>query len=232
MWVREGPVGDIVSGAWEGGGDVTKKLSRIATRLRTWSTNTFGNFSKEMRECQSKMSKLMKEEQMGDVIEKMRAVDSRIDELERREELYWRQRVGRLGLRKGDKNSRFFNMKAQQRRERNNIEKIKDGAGNSFEDENQISELFTMFFEDLFTTGTSVESEAITGMLDNVMVNLRQEERDALKKMPIPMFDYPDVWVWHHTRNGEFSVKSAYFLELGKREAVVSSSNITVTNKK
>ncbi|KAL2903368.1 hypothetical protein RDABS01_002078 [Bienertia sinuspersici] len=73
MWVREGSVGDIVS---------------EANRLRTWSKNTFGNFAKEMRECQSKMAKLREEEQMDDVIEQMRAVDSRMDELERREELY------------------------------------------------------------------------------------------------------------------------------------------------
>ncbi|KAL2931486.1 Phenylalanine ammonia-lyase 3 [Bienertia sinuspersici] len=88
-----------------------------------------------MREYRNRMEKLMGETQTNEVIAQLKALDDRMDELEHREELYWRQRSRQDWLRNGDKNTSFFNAKAQQCCKRNNINKIKDLAGNSYDEE-------------------------------------------------------------------------------------------------
>lgn len=40
---------------------------------------------------------------------------------------------------------------------------------------------------------------------------LEQEIRDILK-IPLPSYQMEDKWTWHYTKNGAFSVKSAYVL--------------------
>ena len=39
-------------------------------------------------------------------------------------------------------------------------------------------------------------------------------EIQAIKKIPIPLHDMEDTWMWKHTLTGMFSVRSAYFIEM------------------
>lgn len=91
-WLREASCHDIIHEAWEREGDCRSKLMLTATSLGKWSKEKFGDFAKEIRECKKVMNELMEKEQTEDVFAKMRAIDLRMDELEEREELYWRQR--------------------------------------------------------------------------------------------------------------------------------------------
>lgn len=58
----------------------------------------------------------------------MRVIDDRMDKLEQREEIYWRQRSEHDWLEWGDKNTSFFYNKAKQRAHRNDIDSLKDAA--------------------------------------------------------------------------------------------------------
>lgn len=62
----------------------------MSSRLKSWSHDIFGSFSKELRESKNQMHALMNEEQTMEVVEKMRGLDARMGELEEREELFWR----------------------------------------------------------------------------------------------------------------------------------------------
>lgn len=56
-------------------------------------------------------------------------------------------------------------------------------------------------------------------------------ERSAIFKIPLTLYEEEDFWTWHHTKNGLFTVKSAYFLELTdlhSSEATSSSRNSEV----
>lgn len=88
----------------------------------------------------------MNEEQSMEVMAKMRALDFRMDELEEREELFWRRRNRKIWLSSGDKNTSFFHVKAKQRQTRNNITSIRDEASNLYEEEEHITEVFRNFF--------------------------------------------------------------------------------------
>lgn len=67
-------------------------VARTASNLRSWGKQIFGNFYKEMRDCRKHMEELMSAEPTEDTVKAIRALDMRMDELEEREECYWRQR--------------------------------------------------------------------------------------------------------------------------------------------
>ncbi|KAL2943142.1 hypothetical protein RDABS01_031490 [Bienertia sinuspersici] len=86
------------------------------------------------------MSKLMEKEPSEENVELMRGLDNRMCELELREEAFWHQRSRQNWIKYGNQNSRFFHTKANQRRERNSIDHIRDEAGNVYDDEDETTE--------------------------------------------------------------------------------------------
>lgn len=58
-------------------------------------------------------------ESRSEIIEEMQLIDDEIDEIERREEVYWAQRSHQDWLRDRDRNTTFFHRKAEQRYNRN-----------------------------------------------------------------------------------------------------------------
>lgn len=112
--------------------------------------NKFGDLACEMHECTAQMASLMIEVQSDEIIAKMRVIDDIKDELEKRDEIYWRQRSRQDFLKSGEKNISFFRKKAKQRVHWNHIESIKDEAGQIFEEEEEIQEVIAGHFENLF----------------------------------------------------------------------------------
>lgn len=202
MWLRDESCAEVVANAWTNGSDAVANISRMASKLSIWSRDKFGDFHKELKACQQQMRALMEEPQSEEVLHQMRAIDDRMDELERREEVYWRQRSRQDWLKFGDKNTKFFHNKAKRRQVRNNIEKIHDAAGNVYDEEPDIMELFVSYFEDLFTGATSVDIEPVLAKVqacvsdDMVDILLRpytgEEVNEALKQMHSTKAPGPD----------------------------------------
>lgn len=193
MWLRDESCEEMVVKAWEAGSDVISNLARTSHKLQSWSRDRFGNFQKELKDCANQMKVFMEEPQTDDVIAKMKSIDIRMDELEEREEAYWRQRSRQDWLRHGDRNTSFFHNKAKQRRQRNNIESIKDAAGNVYDMEEEIMELFSQHFETFFSSSGEVDVEPIlskvqTRISNDLVYSLQQpfsgeEITNALKQM-------------------------------------------------
>lgn len=147
MRLREESCGNVINNVWNERGSTISKIKNCASRLKSWSKDTFGSFAKEIRDCKSQMKDLMEDDQTNEVIAQMRHLDARMDELEAREELYWHQsqRSRQNWLKGGDKNTSFFHAKDDQRRDRNNIDAIKDEAGNLRTKEEYITGVFVSF---------------------------------------------------------------------------------------
>ena len=126
MWLRESESGEVVDSAWMKGEDAKQNIQRTASKLAHWSRKKFGNTAKEIRHCQQQMKELMDKNPTLEVLESMRFIDARMDELEKREEVYWHQRSRQDWLAHGDRNTAFFHQKAKQREQRNIIQRIKD----------------------------------------------------------------------------------------------------------
>lgn len=55
-------------------------------------------------------------------------------------------------------------------------------------------------------------------------------EVKMIKRIPLPVHKIVDVWMWKHTKNGQFIVKSAYYMELlDKHNNIPNNSSL---NKK
>lgn len=75
-----------------------------------------------------------------------------LDDLLESEELWWSQRSRVLWLKNGDKNTKFFHQKASQRKSGNWIDSIYDDHGERVSEEDDIENVFTNYFVDLFTS--------------------------------------------------------------------------------
>ncbi|KAL2939823.1 Holliday junction ATP-dependent DNA helicase RuvA [Bienertia sinuspersici] len=129
------------------------------------------------------MDELMPEDQTQEVVEMMKAIDLRMDQLEEKEEAYWRQRSRQCWLQGGYRNSRFFHEKADQRRERNSILQVKDEAGNIFEEEEEISEVFVVLEDGLLGLGAVLrdnEGDVLMVMCDTWRGDCTVEMAEAL----------------------------------------------------
>ncbi|XP_021773650.1 uncharacterized protein LOC110737625 [Chenopodium quinoa] len=169
MWLRDETCGDIVKDVWNWGGDICSKIAHTSINLSAWSRNKFGDFIKEMKDCRGTMESLMGESQTEEIIAKIRALNDRMDELERREEAYWRQQSRQDWLKNGEKITTFFHTKSSQRKSRNHIKLVRDAAGNVFCDEEQISEVFVQHFDDLFSSRGQCEMEEVIEKVDSAI---------------------------------------------------------------
>jgi hypothetical protein len=84
-----------------------------------------------------------------------------IENLLEKEELYWVQR-GRVNwLKHGDQNTAFFHRFASARRKRNFIKCLKNDAGNVLDDQGQMLNLASNYFQHLFTSEVPNPSQAV-----------------------------------------------------------------------
>lgn len=175
MWLREEESTEVVTSAWQRGMDVGVNLRRTAHNLTTWSRKKFGNVAKELRACQHQMKELMEREPSEDNMNAMRNVDARMDELEKREEIYWHQRSRQSWIESGDKNTKFFHHKANQREMRNNVRCIKNAAGDVFEEEEDIMECFVDYFNHLFTSTNNCDMDPVLDLVDPLVDDRMKE---------------------------------------------------------
>ncbi|KAL2939352.1 hypothetical protein RDABS01_000184, partial [Bienertia sinuspersici] len=254
MWLKELSCEDIVKQSWNINADCRTKLNATTLNLKAWSRETFGNGTKELKDCRNKMEELMEEDQTEETLAKMRALDAKMDELEHREELYWKQQSRKLWLKDGDKNTRFFHAKANQRRDRNTILSIRDETGIIVDKEEDITETMVNFFDNLIWEDPWIPTrpgfKAPEGCLENVnnltwVSDLLEEDgwnhervttvfpnevaREILK-IQVPVYPQRDSWTWLYSKDGFYSVRSAYYIQLQGTYCIPSTSNNSSSN--
>ncbi|XP_074378458.1 uncharacterized protein LOC141719995 [Apium graveolens] len=97
-----------------------------------------------------------------------------------KKEVYWKQRAKQFWLKEGDQNTRFFHSYASGRKKNNQVTKLKDKHGVWKEGKEDIREIITEYFEELFqTTGTAGE------LSEREYVHRVAEEQNQKLMMPI-----------------------------------------------
>ena len=89
-------------------------------------------------------------------------------ELNHREEIMWKQRSRIMWLAAGDKNTRFFHLRASQRRNKNRISRLKKPDGQFTKNEEEMGAMATEFYKTLYN------SEGTSGM-DRILDTFRQK---------------------------------------------------------
>ena len=103
-----------------------KKISGCASELMAWGATKIQPGTAEIKSLQKRIEVLNCAPPTQQNREEFIKASKELDEWLRRQEIYWAQRSRVNWIKHGDKNTKFFHLKASQRRQRNLIQGIMD----------------------------------------------------------------------------------------------------------
>ncbi|XP_023915655.2 uncharacterized protein LOC112027215 [Quercus suber] len=146
--------------AWQNaGGDNTglnrakDKINKWGEDLAAWGSTKTQPEAEEIKKLQKKIEDLSMEDATDENSASMLEASKKLDDLLLKQEIYWAQRSQISWLKHGDKNTKYFHFKASQRRRRNTIQGVKDQHNNWVEEMEDIADVATEYFENIFKSG-------------------------------------------------------------------------------
>ncbi|XP_062118997.1 uncharacterized protein LOC133832703 [Humulus lupulus] len=134
----------------------------------------------------------------------LRQTERKLDDLLRKEEVFWHQRSRIQWLKAGDQNTKFFHQKARERQKNNSIKGIFNDGNEWCTSDSEISEITMKFYNSLFTSSSPSE-EKIEELLQGVHISVSdemnmsleapfslEEIKDAVFSMPADKSPSPD----------------------------------------
>ncbi|XP_071678431.1 uncharacterized protein [Lolium perenne] len=139
-----------------------RKLKGLSQSLSDWGRDTFGSVCRELRDLRRQLTHLrLAPDRASPSYQELKVVE-RIVELQHREEVMWRQRSRIQWLAEGDRNTRFFHLRASKRKKRNKIARLKRTDGSFTEDQLELGHMAKDFYKSLYTSeGTSGMEEVL-----------------------------------------------------------------------
>ncbi|MCH79708.1 ribonuclease H protein, partial [Trifolium medium] len=139
IWSRDVSHINIVKDSWNSRqGSTNQKLKTVLGDLHKWGNLRFGVIPKRIKTLQGELQNLNANN--GSVAQ-IKEKELELDDILECEEMWWGQRSRALWLQHGDKNTKYFHMKANIRRTKNAIEEIKDSQGHVYHDESKIEQV-------------------------------------------------------------------------------------------
>lgn len=92
------------------------------------------------------------------------------------EDIWWKHRAKRNWYKDGDQNTRFFHAWASQRRKNNYISNIKDEAGTSWTTQDEIGDVFSSYFQSLFSVSGSMGLDACLELVQPRVTQVMNEK--------------------------------------------------------
>ncbi|MCI06979.1 hypothetical protein A2U01_0028042, partial [Trifolium medium] len=147
------------------------KLDHMLNNLHNWGRNRFDNIPKRIKELQSQLNSLYPTSADKGVMKLIAIMEKDLEEMLECEELWWNQCARALWLRHGDKNTSYFHLKANQRRNRNKISSLMLDNGRRSENVEDIHNCFINHFANIFSSSNPSHFEAIVDVVKDRISN-------------------------------------------------------------
>lgn len=146
-----------------------RKSSQTKKALLKWNKATFGNVQSKVKAVTHALDVLYDREPSSINIGKIRDLRVELDEVLRREEIFWKQKSRVKWLDDGECSTQFFHLLTIIRRRRNAIDFIKQPDGSWSLDPEEINQTFISEFVALFTSTNSVFPNDLEGLIAPVV---------------------------------------------------------------
>lgn len=184
-WLEEEGCIDIVKNCWEKetrveGKKVAGAVQGVMKVMVDWSRNILGDLEKRIhrvkRDLEAKRRKNVGQEQVN----REHILQFKLSRLEEQLETYWKQRAHVNWMKGGDRNTKFFHAAASERRRRNKIKRLRRDDGSVTEKVEEMKEVATNYFLNLFTSRAGTRYDEILSCIDSrvtlVMNELLEKE--------------------------------------------------------
>ena len=132
--------------------ELQQKLLAVSKGLTNWSKQSFGSVRTEIKNMKKELDKLQSDPLRSRPSHAELKINERLIELYHREEIMWRQRARTEWLSSGDKNTKFFHLRASLRRKKNMIRALQNSLGVLVEDPVELRALANNFYQKLYST--------------------------------------------------------------------------------
>ena len=135
MWLSEKGCTDTIQAVWASDAPtdpstkVIHKIEKCGVELKKWSLKHFGNVRKEIESKKKDLVQAEKEALRTGANKRVRELLAALNELSEKEARMWLQRSKVLWAKMGDKNSKYFHLKATQRFRKNSITCLRKADG-------------------------------------------------------------------------------------------------------
>jgi hypothetical protein len=178
IWTRNEDHINRVKTTWcTSHGHLDDRLKYTLNALHNWGTSIFGILPRQIKKAQKDLMELQQMQESQDLTQQINDKETELDKLLDGEEMWWKQRSRADWLQHGDKNTKFFHMKANQRKKKNTIKGIWDNQGVLQTTHEKIEETLLEHFQLLFQ---SQPTQQINETVHMVKDKLNNEMRNFL----------------------------------------------------
>ncbi|XP_052484844.1 uncharacterized protein LOC128039943 [Gossypium raimondii] len=158
---KERKARDIISNIWTNEDtNLLEKIELIRERLGPWQYQRYRRMKYKLKSLGKDISRLTDGNMSDRSTNLLKKPRSKLSQLYDVEEQHWATRSRSQWLREGDRNTRYFHVRAPGRRKKNSIEKLKEVHENWHVDNKEIYHVAWDYFNDLFKTSINSVEES------------------------------------------------------------------------
>lgn len=185
FWVGDRECKEVIMAAWpilnqpETIETFETTLAACSADLVTWSKQKYGHVPTQLRNTIKKLALANNGSRSAVNLANIRKLEKERDRLLFLDEEFWRQRSRADWLKGGDRNSKFFHAKANQRRDKKQIVGLEDESGRWCEDMGECNAIIQRYFTAIFQTNNPSVAQKHT-ILDGIQSRISEEVNELL----------------------------------------------------